>query len=263
MIIGAQLYTLRDYCKSMTELEETLKKVKAIGYTSVQLSAVCPYTGEEMAELLARVGLTADLTHYDLKKTLGDTEGTVATHKAFGCPYVGLGYPPYAFTKEGFDSMLADLRTPLEVLSAAGLKFMYHNHNPEFVKVTLSDGRCVTLFDYLCENAPESFGVTLDCYWAQAGGADPIELLYRYKGRFDCIHLKDMVFSPEDKAVRMAAVGEGNMNYRGILKAALETGVKYAFVEQDNCYGEDPFLCLERSYRNVEKLLCELKGEEK
>ena len=47
---------------------------------------------------------------------------------------------------------------------------------------------------------------------------------------------------------RIATIGEGNMNFDGILSAAVDTGVKYAFVEQDDCYGEDPFECLKRSY---------------
>ena len=57
-----------------------------------------------------------------------------------------------------------------------------------------------------------------------------------------------MVFSPEDKGVRMAAIGEGNMNYAEIIKACDDADVLYGFVEQDNCYGEDPFDCLKRSY---------------
>ena len=46
----------------------------------------------------------------------------------------------------------------------------------------------------------------------------------------------------------MAVVGEGNMNFDGIIKASVDNGVEYALVEQDNCYGEDPFDCLKRSY---------------
>ena len=43
MIIGAQLYTVRDFCKTTDALAETLKKVADIGYTEVQLSGVCDY----------------------------------------------------------------------------------------------------------------------------------------------------------------------------------------------------------------------------
>ena len=46
----------------------------------------------------------------------------------------------------------------------------------------------------------------------------------------------------------MAAIGDGNMNYPEILRACRGAGVKFAYVEQDNCYDEDPFECLRRSY---------------
>ena len=52
MISGAQLYTLRNFCKTKEELAETLTRVADIGYTSVQLSGVCAYEPEWMAEQL-------------------------------------------------------------------------------------------------------------------------------------------------------------------------------------------------------------------
>ena len=57
-----------------------------------------------------------------------------------------------------------------------------------------------------------------------------------------------MVFSPADGAVRMAAIGDGNMNYPEILKACEDAHVEYGFVEQDSCYDMDPFVALKRSY---------------
>ena len=122
---------------------------------------------------------------------------------------------------------------------------MYHNHNWEFVK--FGDK---TFLDLVCEKfSPDEFGITLDTYWVQAGGADPAAWIRKLAGRVDRIHFKDMVYSAEDKAVRIAPIGEGNMNYDAIIKACLDTGVEIAYVELDNCYGEDPFDCLERSYK--------------
>ena len=46
----------------------------------------------------------------------------------------------------------------------------------------------------------------------------------------------------------MLPIGEGNMNWKGIIKACADAGTEYVFVEQDNCNGEDPFDCLKRSY---------------
>ena len=41
------------------------------------------------------------------------------------------------------------------------------------------------------------------------------------------------------------------MNFDGILAACEEAGVEYLLVEQDHCYGENPFDCLKRSYQNL------------
>jgi sugar phosphate isomerase/epimerase len=47
---------------------------------------------------------------------------------------------------------------------------------------------------------------------------------------------------------KMAALGKGNMNFDGILDACVDANVEYAFVEQDDCNGEDPFDCLKTSF---------------
>ncbi|MDO9541798.1 MAG: hypothetical protein Q7J98_05690 [Kiritimatiellia bacterium] len=41
------------------------------------------------------------------------------------------------------------------------------------------------------------------------------------------------------------------MNWKAILKQAEQSGVEYLVVEQDNCYGRDPFESLAASYRNL------------
>ena len=68
MKIGAQLYSLRDYCKTLDDFKETLKKVADMGYTSVQVSGTCAYEADWLADALKETGLTCDLTHYSLDK---------------------------------------------------------------------------------------------------------------------------------------------------------------------------------------------------
>ena len=57
MKIGAQLYTLRDYCTNLEDFADTLKKVAEIGYTVVQVSGVCQYEPEWLANELKKNGL--------------------------------------------------------------------------------------------------------------------------------------------------------------------------------------------------------------
>jgi sugar phosphate isomerase/epimerase len=48
-------------------------------------------------------------------------------------------------------------------------------------------------------------------------------------------------------------VGEGNLNWSAILKAAKSAGVKWFIIEQDTCY-RDPFDSLETSLKNLREM---------
>lgn len=247
MISGAQFYTLREFCKTPQALSESLKKVADIGYTTVQLSGVCAYEPDWMAEELSKNGLQCVLTHYDLNKIRTEPEKTVSDHKIFGCRYVGIGCMPGGLrAPEDYDNFVAGYKEAAAKIAASGGYLMYHNHHMEFMKAP--DGKLY--IEKLAEAfAPEEMGFTLDSYWIQYGGGDPAEWISKLSGRVPCIHLKDMAIV--DRQQRMAVVGEGNINFDRILKKAEEAGTKYLLVEQDDCYGEDPFECLRRSYLNL------------
>lgn len=65
--------------------------------------------------------------------------------------------------------------------------------------------------------------------------------------------MKDMAITSE-REQRFAAIGEGNMNFAGILEACKEIGVEWGLVEQDQCYGNNPFECLQTSFQNLRQL---------
>ncbi len=244
MKIGAQFYTIRDFCKTVEDLDESLKKVADIGYRHIQLSGVCAYDSVWMAERLKAYGLEANITHYSYDRIIHHTADAIAFHDNMACKYIGIGSNPRGIDPAGLSTMAEELAPVLPAIIASGHKFMYHNHHMEYARF---GGK--TFIDLLCETfTPEECGVTLDTYWVQAGGADPAWWLRHLDGRVNCVHFKDMVYSVEDKGVRMAAIGDGNMNYPEILRACDDAHVEYGFVEQDNCYGEDPFVCLKRSY---------------
>lgn len=72
------------------------------------------------------------------------------------------------------------------------------------------------------------------------------QVLDRLSGRVPCIHLKDFSYGR-----KMEVVGEGNLNFERVFEKAEAAGTEYMLVEQDDCNGEDPFACLDRSYRNL------------
>ncbi|MBQ8696709.1 MAG: sugar phosphate isomerase/epimerase [Clostridia bacterium] len=238
MIIGAQFYTLRDFCKTPEDLSESLKKVADIGYTAVQISGTCPYDPAWLNEELKKNGLVCPLTHYDPERIANDTQAVADEHSVFGCDHVGIGWFDLT-TPEKVDEFVAKYSEGMKILKANGKKLMYHNHDLEFAKI---DGK-VMLQLLADKTSPDELGFTLDSYWVQAGGGDYAWWLRNLKGRVGCVHYKDYAYPRE-----MRAIGDGNMNWDAIIAASLEVDAKYAFVEQDNCNGLDPFDCLKRSY---------------
>ena len=85
MKIGAQLYTVHDYTKTLEDFSETLKKVADIGYTSVQVSGTCAYEPEWLRDELKKNGLTCDLTHFAFDAVVADAKKVAEDHKVFGC----------------------------------------------------------------------------------------------------------------------------------------------------------------------------------
>ena len=51
-----------------------------------------------------------------------------------------------------------------------------------------------------------------------------------------------------------APVGNGVLDFDAIIKTSIDNGVEYAFVEQDDCYGEDPYACLKKSYEYLKSM---------
>ncbi len=246
MRIGAQLYTVREYCKDLEGFGETLKKIADIGYEFVQVSGTCPYEADWLKKELDANGLRCVLTHTNPLAIKDDTEKVIQDHKTFGSKLIGIGAMPGGFQGADYDSFAEQFRPAAKKIAESGLYFMYHNHQFEFAK----DEKGRTGIERLAEAFPaEEMGFTLDTFWVQFGGGDPAYWIKQLAGRVPAIHLKDMAVF-ENKQ-RMAVVGEGNINFSRVLYEAENAGTEYLLVEQDDCYGEDPFLCLKRSYKRL------------
>ncbi len=255
MILGAQFYTLREHCKTVEDFAESLKKVADIGYTVVQISGTCAYEPQWLAEQLKENGLKCVITHTPFDRMRDDTAAVIAEHEVFGCDHIGLGIGPNMMQAPQDVQAVLDLaHTAGAQMAKAGKHLMYHNHHGEFQRhYTAADGTPITMLEYLMEQtAPEELGFTMDTYWVQMGGADVVQTIGKFAGRIPCVHLKDMAIAPDKDGKwyeqRMAPVGSGNLNWEAILPAFELAGAEYALVEQDMCYGEDPFACLKKSY---------------
>lgn len=246
MKIGAQFYTIRDYCKTPEDLAESMKKIADMGYTTIQLSGVCAYDPIWMKGELDKYGLKCVLTHIASARLEEDAAKVAKEHDIFGCENVGLGMYLFDGSEEHSTSEFERIYKPIaKTVKENGKYFMYHNHDREFRK---EDGK--TIMEKLSELfAPDEMGFTLDTYWVQMGGGDPAYWIEKLSGRVPCIHLKDMAYGG-----KMAVVGEGNINFERVFEKAESAGTEYMIVEQDDCYGENPFDCLERSLKYLHSM---------
>lgn len=238
MQIGAQFFTLRDFCKDTDSFAESLKKVADIGYKTVQISGTCQYEPEWLKGELEKNGLECVLTHIPADKLQNGPAKVAKDHDVFNCKYVGLG--SFGFNEEkNIDDFIRIYKPVTSTLKQAGKYFMYHNHDGEFKKF---NGKIV--LENLAEAfSPDEMGFTLDTFWVQAGGGDPAQWIEKLSGRVPCIHLKDYAYGR-----KMAVIGEGNINFDRVFEKAESAGTKYMLVEQDDCNGKNPFDCLKRSY---------------
>ena len=241
MEIGAQLFTVRQHCQTLDDFALTLRKVADIGYRTVQVSGTCAFDAAWLRDQLAQNGLRCVVTHTPAPRLQQETAQVCAEHHVFGCERIGLGW--YAFDKEkdgqDYAAFLRTYRPVAEAIREGGRRFAYHNHDQEFKR----EGGQLILEKLAEDFPPELLDFIPDTFWIQAGGGDPAAWIERLRGRVTCIHLKDYAYGRQ-----FAAIGEGNLNWPRIFAAAETAGTRFMLVEQDNCYGEDPFACLRRSY---------------
>lgn len=246
-LLAAQMYTLRNQCKTVPELAEACKRVKAMGYDGVQLSGVVEVAGDEMRKILDDTGLVCAATHISLDSMENNTAAVIERHQKMGCKYTAIGgyFPKENWTLELWEGFIAKYNTIAAKFAGSGVKIGYHNHSHEF-----SPASGVRPMDLLMQRLdPENTWIEIDTYWVQHGGADPVEYIRKAAGRMPCVHFKDMTITPQ-RNHKMTEIGDGNLNWPGIIEACRYAGVQWYIVERDD--GDlDPFDSLARSCYNM------------
>lgn len=245
-MIGAQLYTLRDYTKTPADIAKTLSRVRKMGYDAVQASALGPIEPKELKKIMDGEGLVCAATHASLDRMRDQPQAVIEEHQIWNCKLTAIGgfWPkePTARDWIEFAHRYSEIARKFE---GSGVSIGYHNHSHELAHF---NGK--PALSLLLENFSQSVWMEIDTYWITHGGGDPAEWIRRCKGRIPAVHLKDMGIKYADKQQFMMEVGQGNLNWTEILKACKDAGVQWYLVEQDVCY-RDPFESLEMSLKNL------------
>ncbi|MEA3345988.1 MAG: sugar phosphate isomerase/epimerase [Chloroflexota bacterium] len=248
-VVGAQMYTVRESLQTPSDVVESLKKVADIGYTAIQ-DGFASMDPKEVAKVVQDCGLRIVSTHVRWDRCLSELDDVIAEYKLWDCDHLVIPMLPREYySVDGLKRFLDELAPIAERLAAEGIDLSYHNHNHELARYGQE-----TWLEMLYEQAdPKMLKAELDTYWIQAGGGDPASWIRKCAGREPLLHLKDMIVTP-GREQRFAEIGEGNLNWPAILKAAAEGGVEWYLVEQDQCYDRDPFESLAISYRNLKEM---------
>jgi sugar phosphate isomerase/epimerase len=84
-----------------------------------------------------------------------------------------------------------------ELCQRSGMKFGYHNHDFEFSKILNGE----VMFDIMLQNTdPDKVGIQLDVGNIYIAGVKAKEIILKYPGRFETIHVKDMIKSESEDA---------------------------------------------------------------
>lgn len=245
--LAAQLYTVRQYTRTAGELADTLRRLRAIGYTAAQVSGIGPIPPAEVKAIFDDAGLVICNTHISFERLQNDLPAVIAQHHLWNCRHVAVGSMPGAYREageEGYRRFAREASAIGRQLHEAGLTFSYHNHSFEFVRFGQRTGLDI-IFE---ESDPRYLQAEIDTYWVQHGGGDPAHWIRRMAGRMPAVHLKDMVILNGQQT--MAEVGEGNLNWPAILEACQSAGVEWYAVEQDECR-RHPLDSLALSYTNL------------
>ena len=253
----------------------TFRQVKDAGISYFELSQV-EMTDEfidRVLEASEKYGVTVISTSVNYKPLFGanskgldlekDLDKIIYFNQKLGVKYVRDSLIPKTciHNEKGYFEAAADLNHYGKILLDEGIKLYYHNHHFEFEKFNGKTG-----FEILVENTDLVYvGFEPDVHWIQRAGHDPVKWIQKLSGREDLVHLKDYrIYFPDgepspdifrkEQCIQFAEIGEGNLDMKAIINAAIDGGAIYLPIEQDDTYGLDPFDCVRKSIENIRKM---------
>ncbi|HET6931919.1 MAG TPA: sugar phosphate isomerase/epimerase [Candidatus Acidoferrum sp.] len=262
--IGMQLYTVRGMMG--TDVPGTIAAVAKIGYKEVEFAGYpYLYSPKDLRAILDANGLSSPSVHvsYDVvqhRMPQAIEAAHVLGHKYIICPWIDDSQRASA---DGYKRAAELFNKAGEATQKAGIQFGYHNHFWEFLPdKNLGDK---LPYDFLLEScAPANLTMELDLCWITVAQKDPIAYFKKYPGRFSEVHVKDLNKIPpiipgktsdemiDNVAAGFTAIGGGVIDWKTLLPAAREAGVKHFFVENDK--PKDAIVNLTESYAYLSKL---------
>jgi len=237
--IGVQVYSVRDALQK--DFAGSMKKLADIGYTYIEaygldlegkLFGMAPAEYKKIVNDLGMKLLSAHATYFTPEQA---PKIIAASHEA-GVKYLIMPWLAEDM-RHDYSKIAENLNRVGELFKGTGIKFGYHNHDFEFIK----DGDKVPLEVLISETQPDLVTFEADLYWVTKAGANPMELINKFPGRFSLFHVKD-----SDSKLDQTTVGSGIIDFSTILNNRKKAGMEYYFVEDERT--DKPFENLKGSF---------------
>lgn len=232
-----QIYSVRDQMADTENREKVFDALASYGFKGFQTAGAIEDV-DAYAAAAKKAGLEIIGTHTAFDNLL-DADKAESLHSKLGAKYAGIGGLPNMwgndFSPEFVKTSIDNLHKIVENLDSLGLTFTYHHHSVEFVK--LGGESFMDILEREFRNT--SFSFCLDTYWLSHAGVEVREWLEKLAGRVHILHLKDKAIPAGKNDGVITELGNGNLNFKSIIKTAEETGVEYLCYEQDNGYAEN------------------------
>ncbi|NCA66989.1 MAG: sugar phosphate isomerase/epimerase [Clostridia bacterium] len=250
MKIGVQLFTVRKQANKNLFL--TLKELSEMGIKYVEAARI-PFdanTADTFVNAEEAFGTKVVSTQIKMCKLEEEYDKIVSFHKKVGCSSAIISVLPTQYIV-GEDHMLNVFCRKASELAKRyagdGIQLSYHHHDFEFIK----SGN-ITRYDILTDNLT-GVKLVLDTYWLTKAGKSVPNVIKKYSGRIEGLHLRDyaLVRKLISRTPKDYAVGEGVIDFAEIIECAKLNGVKYGAIEQNT---KKPFEELQKSISNLKKL---------
>ena len=253
-IVGVQLYSVRDDMKK--DPLSTLKQIAEIGYKYVEHANYIDrkfygWTAKEFKKVLDDLGLkmlsghtVMGVNHWDnTKKDFTDAwKYTVEDAAICGQKYVISPWLDATLrkTQDDLKRYMDVFNKSGELCQKSGMKFGYHNHHFEFAEKL--EG--IPIFDTILNfTDPKLVAQQLDIGNMYNGGAKAQDILTKFPGRFELMHVKDEVEAPAGHAEKYESsiLGVGVINVKEVIDMGKKMGnTTHFIVEQESYQGKKP-----------------------
>ena len=225
-----------------------LRQAASFGYTEIETGNYLGRSAEEYLAFLKEIGLRPVAGYINFtdpdNKVLESIDLTKKLEMKIAVTY----WPWYTggpFSKDDCKKSAERLNYLGKLCNENGLEFCWHNHDKEFIPMESG-----LPFDFLMNNTdPVLVKCEMDIYWVTKGGADPLLMLRKYKGRYIILHIKDMA---PGNAKDFECPGNGIIDFSSIFREADIQGIKHFMVERDNV--PDGIACLKSAAEYLKKL---------